>query len=83
MKSSDPALRRAWRMAAIYRCCINAAKTRDWALEKVREVFPDGSRDHVVDLWFTDMLRLQERHRAMLAEREAMREPEELWLQAA
>jgi hypothetical protein len=54
----DP-LWRAWRMAAIYRCCIRFAKDEAWALEKVREIHPDGSRDALVGVWFMGMADLQ------------------------
>jgi hypothetical protein len=50
----DP-LWRAWRMAAIYRCCLRYEKDEAWALEKVREVHPDGSRDGMVGIWFMGM----------------------------
>lgn len=67
MKIADPVLRRAWRMAAIYRLCLRRSLSRDWALQKVRDIAPDGSRDYVVGLWFTDMARLQQRHRDKVA----------------
>ncbi len=50
----DP-LFRSWRIAAIYRCVLNYGMQRDWALSRVRELFPDGSRDGLVDNWFTDI----------------------------
>lgn len=55
---------RFWRMAAIYRCCIRFGKDHAWALDKVREIFPDGARDSVVDNWFVDMGVLQARYRS-------------------
>jgi len=48
-------LLKAWRMAAIYRCCIRFEAPHDWAIERVRELYPDGSRDRDVENWFTDM----------------------------
>ena len=50
----DPIFR-SWRIAAIYRCVLNHEMPRDWALMRVREIFPDGSRDSLVDNWFTDI----------------------------
>ncbi|MCW3784292.1 hypothetical protein [Defluviimonas salinarum] len=60
--AGQDATRTCWRMAAIYRCCIRYGKDEAWALRKVREIFPSGSRDAVVTNWFTDMAALQERH---------------------
>ena len=48
-----------WRMAAIHRCCIRHGKTRDWALARVREICPDGHRDHMVDVWFMGIDRIR------------------------
>lgn len=52
--------RRAWRTAAIYRCCLRFGKDASWALRKIREICPDGSRDHLVENWFIDMDRLRD-----------------------
>lgn len=53
-----------WRVSAIYRCCLRYRKSKDWALEKLREISPEGHRDIMADIWFTDIDRLQERHEA-------------------
>lgn len=44
-----------WRVAAIYRCCLRMGMNKDWALKKLREVSPEGHRDHMADLWFANM----------------------------
>lgn len=44
-----------WRVSAIYRCILRFGKDRDWALEKIREISPDGKRDHMVDIWFANI----------------------------
>lgn len=49
----------AWRVAAIYRCVLRRNMSQEWALAKIRESFPDGSRDDLVDRWFLDMDRLR------------------------
>ena len=51
-----------WRVSAIYHCCIRFGKSRTWALLKIREIFPDGTRDVLVENWWSDMSNLQERH---------------------
>ncbi|MCE6958789.1 hypothetical protein LAZ40_06970 [Cereibacter sphaeroides] len=56
-----------WRVAAIYRCCIHYRKSRDWALEKLREIAPDGARDGMLENWWYDMVQLQDRHAARQA----------------
>lgn len=56
-------LMKAWRMAAIYRCCLRYEADPQWALSRVREIHPDGSRDKEIDNWFTDMAELRQRHR--------------------
>lgn len=56
-------LMKAWRMAAIYRCCLRHEADPEWALMRVREIYPDGSRDREVDNWFTDMAELRQHHR--------------------
>lgn len=63
-KKMDAFTKRAWRTAAIYRCCLNRGMDKDWAMEKIREIAPDGTRDHLVELWFVDMDRLRERIQA-------------------
>lgn len=59
----DGVLKTAWRTAAIYRCCRRYGKDRIWAMGRIREVAPDGTRDHLVDIWFNDTERLFQRHR--------------------
>lgn len=54
-------LMKAWRVAAIYRCCLRHGADEAWALRRLREIFPDGSRDHEVENWFTDMTELRAR----------------------
>lgn len=44
-----------WRVAAIYRCCLRLGMSRDWAISKLREISPEGHRDHMADLWFADI----------------------------
>jgi hypothetical protein len=44
-----------WRVAAIYRCCLRVGMSKEWALEKLREIAPDGKRDHMADIWFAGM----------------------------
>lgn len=41
-----------WRVAAIYRCCLRLGMSKDWAVEKLREISPGGQRDHMADVWF-------------------------------
>jgi len=53
-----------WRVSAIYRCCLRYRKSKDWALEKLREISPEGHRDIMADIWFTDIAQLQDRHDA-------------------
>lgn len=72
-------LKRAWRGAAIYRCCVRFGKDRDWAIEKIREIAPDGSRDHLVHLWFVDI----EQMRARRVELSSPEMDERPWMQAA
>lgn len=63
-KTMDAFTKRAWRTAAIYRCCRTRGMSRAWALEKVRGIAPDGARDHLVELWFVDIDRLRQRLQA-------------------
>lgn len=63
-RKMDAFTKRAWRTAAIYRCCRTRGMSRSWALEKIRAISPEGARDHLVDLWFVDMDRLRERNQA-------------------
>lgn len=51
-----------WRVSAIYRCCIRYRKSKDWALEKLREISPEGHRDIMANIWWMDMADLQDRH---------------------
>lgn len=51
-----------WRVAAIYRCCIRFGKTKAWALDRLREISPEGRRDSVADNWWMDMAQLQQRY---------------------
>jgi len=44
-----------WRVAAIYRSCLRLGMSKTWALEKLREIAPDGKRDHMADIWFANM----------------------------
>lgn len=41
-----------WRVAAIRRCVDRKGMSRDWALSKLREIAPDGSRDQMLTTWF-------------------------------
>lgn len=66
MRGRPTITRTAWRMVAIYRCCVHFNMSREWALSKVREVCPRGRKDHMVDLWFTDMQNVRDlQHRKM------------------
>ena len=42
------ATRTCWRVAAIYRCCLRYDASPEWAIGRMREIFPDGTRDHMV-----------------------------------
>lgn len=44
-----------WRVSAIHRCCLRLGMSKDWALEKLREISPEGHRDHMADIWFSNM----------------------------
>ncbi|MFX4300314.1 hypothetical protein [Pseudosulfitobacter pseudonitzschiae] len=44
-----------WRVAAIYRCCLRLGMSKEWALEKLREICPEGHRDHMADVWFSNI----------------------------
>lgn len=44
-----------WRVSAIYRCCLRLGMSREWALEKLREISPEGHRDHMVNVWFANI----------------------------
>lgn len=56
--------KRCWRVAAIYRLMLSRALPRSWAIARIREIWPDGSRDIIVDNWFIDLGKLQEARRA-------------------
>lgn len=56
----DP-IYRCWRVAAIYRCVIRYGKPFDWAIEEMRRLYPDHSRDAVVENWFVDIDRIRVR----------------------
>lgn len=49
-----------WRVAAIYRCVLHYGQSKEWALDKLREIRDDGYRDALVDNWFTDIATLRE-----------------------
>lgn len=49
------AARTCWRVAAIYRCCLRHGASPSWARDRLREIYPDGSRDHLVEAWFLGM----------------------------
>lgn len=70
----DP-LRAAWRLCAIYRVCLRKSRSKLWALHEVRRIFPDGSRDALVENWFIDMAVLQDRYRRSRIEAEAAPTP--------
>lgn len=57
LRDRDPILM-CWRVAAIYRCVLRYKKPREWALEKLREIAPDGSRDQMLDIWYLGIERL-------------------------
>ncbi len=44
-----------WRVSAIYRCCLRLGMPKSWALEKLREISPDGKRDHMTGVWFSNI----------------------------
>jgi len=60
-----------WRVSAIYRCCLRLGMDKDWALEKLREICPEGHRDHMADLWFSNIEDVRRFHFAKQAERVA------------
>lgn len=47
LRDRDPVYT-CWRVAAIRRCVTRHGKSRTWALEKLREIAPDGSRDQML-----------------------------------
>jgi len=55
-----------WRVSAIYRCCLRLGKSKAWALEKLREISPDGKRDHMADIWFANMDSVRRYHFAQV-----------------
>ena len=57
------ATRTCWRVSAIYRCCLRYEASPEWALGRLRDIFPDGTRDHMVDVWFMGMEGLRARRR--------------------
>lgn len=59
------ATRTCWRVAAIYRCCLRYDASPEWAIGRMREIFPDGTRDHMVGIWFMGMEGLRERRRQL------------------
>lgn len=59
-----------WRVSAIYRCCLRYRMSKDWALEKLREISPEGHRDIMAEIWFTDIGQLQDRYAAQKAQTE-------------
>ncbi|PTX52391.1 hypothetical protein IQ03_01356 [Gemmobacter caeni] len=54
LRDRDP-IYQCWRVAAIYRCVLRHGRDRDWALDRIREVSPDGRKDHLVEVWFLGM----------------------------
>jgi hypothetical protein len=44
-----------WRVAAIHRCCLKLGMPKSWAVEKLREICPKGHRDHMADIWFSNI----------------------------
>ena len=55
-----------WRVAAIYRCCLRLGMGREWAAEKIYAFLPEGSREAMLDSWFTDMDALHAYYRAKI-----------------
>lgn len=51
LRERDP-IYACWRVAAIQRCVNRKGMSRDWALAKLREIAPDGSRDQMLYAWF-------------------------------
>jgi hypothetical protein len=51
-----------WRVSAIYRCCLRLGKSKTWALEKLREISPEGKRDHMADIWFANIEEVRRYH---------------------
>ena len=51
-----------WRVSAIHRCIVRFDKGREWARGKLREIAPDGSRDQMLDVWFTGIELIRETH---------------------
>lgn len=47
LRDRDPVYT-CWRVAAIRRCVTRHGKSRTWALEKLREIAPDGSRHQML-----------------------------------
>ena len=57
-----------WRVAAIYRSCLRLGMSKNWALEKLREINPDGKRDHMADIWFANMDAVRRYHFSQIEE---------------
>lgn len=57
-----------WRVSAIYRCCLRLGMSKDWAIEKLREICPEGHRDHMADVWFANMEDVRRRYLESLDE---------------
>lgn len=72
-----------WRVAAIHRCCVHLGMSKDWALEKLREISPEGHRDHMADLWFASMEDVRDYRRRQREAREAAEVEEDFGLQIA
>jgi hypothetical protein len=51
-----------WRVSAIYRCCLRLGMDKAWALKKLREISPEGHRDHMADVWFMNIEDLRRRY---------------------
>lgn len=51
LRDRDP-IYTCWRVAAIRRCVDRKGMSRAWALARLREIAPDGSRDQMLDAWF-------------------------------
>lgn len=63
LRDRDP-IYQCWRVAAIYRCVLRNGMGRDWALARLRDVSPDGRRDHMVDIWFLGLEQITSHQKA-------------------
>jgi hypothetical protein len=72
-----------WRVSAIYRCCLRLGMSKEWAVSKLREISPEGHRDHMADLWFANIESVRRHYFAEKSKEDDLAgDPEELSLAA-